>query len=301
MLEKDKKFLQDLLAKSTETEQRYLTSQEVESRLYDIQTDQGTRGRAFHIGNGFFLTAYHVIKGIKAPYYLVLQSKRGPVEDTKNASFQILHYIEKPDVALLQLKHRQRSLAGGVPLIQKAPAKNADVSLFIRLTKGNTGHSGYDLSFGGIDYYDAKQESKYLGRFLLPPASYLYEKRGLVIDYDIAKIRKKIGYFNKSKKKQDRVYIDSIFNSPQDKTLTTISAYQGESGSPVFQRIEENQYQFAGLVLAVSLVNQLIPTPKHPLGFYAHDRTITLLAHQKPIVQLLKEYINILEKKGRKK
>ncbi len=255
---------------------------QVEALLFDVQGKTGTRGRAFYIGGPFFITAYHVVdKGKNLS--LVRQARRGPVGG-HHYKFEVAQFNRAHDVALLKASLFAEPIEFLPRLCEKVPEKGENVSLFIRLTKGNKKHSGYELEFGGADLYNKKKHVDFLGKLVLPPSSSLYEKQGLVLRYDIKALKLD------KKSKNDSKEWAQITKSKDLQYLTSITAYQGESGSPVFVR-SDRSYKVCGLLFAVRMTGQVIPTPAHPLNFYAHDRTVSFIIRPEAIKAIIKQYL----------
>ena len=160
--------------------------------------------------------------------------------------------------------------------------EKSEVSEFLRFDGDNIKHKGYQLKFGGFDLYDKSKYVDYMGAFILPPNSSLYEKRGYVLPFQ----QKKIDILTKN-----------LPSSPKTEFITSIPVYQGESGSPVFFEKKKGQYYLAGITTKTLSVGDTISTPGHPLGMLAYERTVSFIVHRDAIFEFIQDYLNKSKKK----
>ena len=293
------------------SESSYVDRGHIEALIYDIQSPTDTMGRAFRISKKLFLTNHHVIVKVLSGKYaqLVKQENRGFLRN-QEGEFDIIHYDKTRDIALLRLKdetpdqadlkksnqrdqkekdkinklkEKEESLSNDEAYFRLYPKilrLKDKVSEFIRFNGDDIKHKGYHLTFGGIDLYNKKNYIDYVGEFILPPNSALYEKKGYVLEY-----RKKI--IQELTKK--------LPSKPKFEIITSIPVYQGESGSPVFYEKEKNKFYLAGITTKTLSLKEMISTPNHPEGILAHERTVSFIVHRQAIFDFVQSYLKKLK------
>lgn len=244
---------------------------EIENILYDISSVEGfTRGRAVSIGDNFFLSAYHVVKG--NGLVLLPQHRRGYLIDYRQ-DFDVVFYDETSDIALLKTEDMRIDGNPNVHLTDEVIIGD-DVSTFMRLV-GNPSNNDYDFSFDGKDYYDDSKDAEDIGRLILPEGSLLYEKQGKVLELDKE-------FFNE---------IDgSFFPDFEHNLFTSICSYNGESGGPVFTN-DNGNYGFAGIITGGYGIKHDIETPGNPLGIRLMQQTGAFFTGHEGIEKLIRGYI----------
>ena len=154
------------------------------------------------------------------------------------------------------------------------------VTEFIRFNGDDIKHIGYQLKFGGFDLYDKKKYVEYLGDFVLPPNSALFEKKGYVLPFQ---------------EKEIAILTEKLPSSSKREMITSIPVYQGESGSPVFLEEKKNHYYLAGITTKTLSAGDTISTPGHPLGILAYERTVSFIIHRDAILKFIQNYLKVLK------
>ena len=236
-----------------------IDKKELEELLYDVETrintadgiKNQTRGRAVMIGDGYFLTAFHVVNPKEAKteavkvardlsvkledisMKLIPQYRRGYLRDFAQ-EFELVSYDEKSDLALLKAPVEDRNGQARLHLAQSPLNADEGVSIFLRVL-GRRRLIDYNFELKGRDYYNPAKELN-LGRLSFPAGSLLFEKQGWVLPYRPQVIGKLI---------EDK---DKALISDADANFSSILSYNGESGSPVFARLRNGSYLFVGML-----------------------------------------------------
>ena len=274
----EKQVLADFLKPGSE-----LTRDQIEPLLFDVtnligsQKKRFTRARAIHLGDGFFLSNYHVIdpNEIEPDTTLVLtpQSRRHHVYDFRKP-FTIYSYDEKMDLALLKTEVEKTTGKALVHLTQYPLKDNDTVSIFFRFS-GPTNNTGYEFTLVGVDYYDRRTRME-LGKIIVKPNSSLIEFQGRVIPYH-------------PKKFQDIPGSQGLEDSATA-YLSSIVSHRGYSGSPVFLQTSDGKYQLASIASGfIRIVNE-IPTPGNPL-YDSTPQTATVFPKSVTIANLVNNVI----------
>ena len=260
-----------------------LNRKEIQELLFDIQSSTSTLGRAVQITKNLFLTNHHVINRILPGYNdirLIKQSQRGEFKN-KSGKFEIVHVDKIKDLALLKLIDQAPIGEAYLHLYKEIPKTGDKVSEFIGLIGDTVEHTGYKLDYGGKDVYDREKHIEHAGTFILPPNSTLFEKKGFVLEF---------------KPKKVAALTKNLPSKIENEMLSTIAIYQGESGSPIFLELGEDDFYMVGVSTKALNMNEMIPTPGHPLGFMAYARTVSFAVHRDAIHKFLSLYISKLEK-----
>ena len=264
------KILDDFL---TYTEKDSIDKRRIETLLYDI-VNKRTRGRAVHIGDGYFLTAYHVVKGVETSHKLVPQSIR---YRNYAKDFKILYYDSDADIALLKASVDNREGKSLVHLSPRILRIGENVLLFTRLS-GSPLSQSYEYEIYGKDYYDEKSDMK-IGKFSLQAGSLLFETQGFVLVKNDSLILK------------DVIGVDEISKkSLKYNQFTSLMMYQGDSGSPVFLRLGVDRYVLAGIATSALGIQHKIITPNHPLKYKGMQQTGASFAHRDSIEKFIMNY-----------
>ena len=264
------KLLADFL---TYTEKDSIDKRRIEPLLYDI-VNKRTRGRAVHIGNGYFLTAYHVVKGVETSHKLIPQLMR---YSNYAKDFKILYYDIDADIALLKVSVDNREDKSLVHLSPRVLRVGENVSSFTRLS-GSPFSQSYEYEIYGKDYYDEKSDMK-IGKFDLPAGSLLFETRGFVLVKNESLILKDVIGGEEIAKK-----------SLKYSQFTSLMMYNADSGSPVFLRLDVDRYVLAGIVTSALGIRHKIITPNHPLKYKGMQQTGALFAHRDSIEKFIMNY-----------
>lgn len=250
----------------------------IEHLLYNIRMEGGiqssTRGRSIHIGDGYFLTAYHVVdpkKVGRGQSLKLLPQSRGRLSDFAQG-FKIVHYDEESDLALLKIPVERMEGKANVHLALNSPNLDEVVSVFYALSE-EPRQTPYEFDLLGKNYYDERDIMR-LGKLVLPANSSLFEKQGKILPYDKYLFMKKFG-------------INPI---PTGGSFSSITGFDRDSGSPVFLKYPNDKYVFIGIVTAAWPMWHQIGTPGNPLGFkwiYQHG---TLFPNRYPIKSLIRNY-----------
>lgn len=242
--------------------------------MYNIIDKKGIRGRAVYIGDGYFLTAYHVVKDEETSLKLIAQLSR---YTNYAMSFKILYYDSDADIALLKISVDNREGKALVHLIPRLLRVGENVSSFTRLL-GRPLSQSYEFEIYGKDYYGEKSDIK-VGKFILPSGSLLFETQGFVLDnslflkgeIDNTKIAKYKKYLNYSQ-------------------FSSLMMYDGDSGSPVFLRLDVDRYILVGIVTNVLGIRHRIITPNHPLKYKGMQQTGALFTNRNSIAKMMMNY-----------
>lgn len=269
--------------------------------LYDIETkvrtkkgiEGKTKGRAVSIGDGYFLTAFHVIDPEESKkearemaqdmslrledisVKLVPQNRRGYGTDFAQG-FEVAYRDRESDLALLKAPVENRSGRAKVHLASPSLSIGQAVSTFFWVS-GIPKVVKYEFELNGRNYYDNATTMR-LGKLILPANSLLFEKQGWVLPYNPDLMRK-------SSDDTDQSLIPV-----KDGNFSSIMSYNGESGSPVFVRLRNGKYIFAGILTAGWQIEYYIKTPENPLGYSHMAQTGTIFAHREPIARLISGY-----------
>ena len=254
----------------------YIDRKNIESILFDVKDKETTRGRAVHIGDGYFFTAYHVVDGNTKNIKLVPQLRRWGHLVDYTTSFKILDYDNESDIALLQApSNKRKEGATKLHLASEIPSIGDKVSVFIRISNVPR-NAVYEFEYDGKDFYDESKPAPKIGKLILPADSLLLEKEGKVLRYDQQYFLKIKGYYK---------------GTPENENFTSISAFDGESGQPVFLKISDDKYVFAGIARGAVGIKHKIPTPNHPLGYKGMQQTGAFFVHREPIKRLILKYL----------
>lgn len=263
----------------TYTEKSSIDKRRIEPLLYDVIDKKGTAGRAVHIGDGYFLTAYHVVNGRETSHKVIPQSIRGTIYSN---DFKILHYDSDADIALLKVPVENRK---GKPLVHLSPRilkVGENVSSFTRLS-GKPLSQPYEYELYGKDYYDKKSDIK-IGKFNLPAGSLLFETQGFVLvknDSSIISVPSST---------------PSVAKSLKYSQFTSLMMYNADSGSPVFLRLGADNYILAGIVTSGLGIEHGIVTPNHPLKYKEMQQSGVIFADRDSIEKMIVNY-NLKTKK----
>ncbi len=264
---RESRLLTEFLESEKVTDRR-----DIERILYDIneidrQGKKSIKGRATHLGDNFFLTAYHVVD--KGNLELVPQTRRGNVWDSSQ-EFEVVEYDEDSNLALLKTDKKYKGKPS-LHLSYKIPLLGDDVSTFIRLI-GDPHHVDYEYELRGRDFYDNSKEIL-LGKLVIPANSLVYEKQGKVLER-----------------------IPNDIEGKENQLFSSIASSEDESGQHVFLRKGDN-YFFAGILTGFyKLDNELdnkIEINYHHFGeeFLNLKQTGSFFAHREPIERLIRRYV----------
>lgn len=277
----------------------------IESSLYDIYEErEGTLGRAVCIGGNFLLTLYDLVKENPESLIVIHQSFRG--SSIGKFGFEIVHYNEKSNLALLRSHERRGdkkgklqkfphqietdkaklhlSLSSPPPLEDKLSPLT--LSTFILLS-GKAPKERYEEEFFGEDYYPTRSDRSVTlpkcGKFILPACSLLFEKQGKLLKLD-----EEFFYSHFRKRKSSKA-----------ECFTTLVCYEPERGQPVFLIAGEDKYIFLGVineVVGAKHHKNMIDTPNNPLGYKNMQQKYSFVIHRDPIEKLVREYTQSLAK-----
>lgn len=269
-------LLNDFLKPS---EKKYMDRDSIFPLLYSIENEKGTKGRAVHIGDGYFLTAYHLIAGGISNLILTIQGINSKFFGG-DLNFETLTYDNSTDIALIKAPIDKRKGKAKLHLGENIPKIDDPVSSFIKLY-GMPKSERFELGYNGIDLYNENNIIKNLGKLILPKHSVLFEKRGKIIKYDGEFLSKILG--NK---------IIDLKESAKNECLSSINSFSGESGEPVFMQFSDNEYIFAGIHTSSIYTPHMIKTPNNPLGYKAIPQTYSYFTHRDPIEKLIRSYLD---------
>lgn len=226
-------FLKRFLTPSKDVHIDTIDRRGIESLLYDIKDKEQIHGRAIHIGDGYFLTAFHVIEDEETDLQLFPQL----IHDNRlrrAGNFKVITTDTDSDLALLRIHNHEKSDAPLIRLFDRIPELGESVSEFIRYD-GNKVNTDYAFQF-------EHEHIPKLGRIILRANSPLLEKQGEV-------------EYNSNNPHYPR-YVHT-FGAP-------IPTLFGDSGSPVFVKVDMGKYTLVGIASKIygDLFRTL--TPNHP-------------------------------------
>ena len=269
--ELEESLLLDLLSSPANN---YVNIKSIEALLFDVKDKETTRGRAVHIGDGYFITVYSAVNKNPENMKLSPQLLKWSNADYES-NFRVVSYDKESDIALLQIPVNKRKGKASLHLANKISSIDDKVSAFIGIS-GFPRDEPYKLEYDGRDFYDQSKPAQKIGKLILPAGSLLFEKEGKVLRYDKQYFKKIKGFYG---------------GMPENENFTSISVFNGESGLPVFLKISDEKYIFAGIVRAGFGIEHKIPTPNHPLGYKGMQQTGAFFVHREPINRLILEYI----------
>ena len=245
----------------------------IEGCLYEVMDSGATKGRAFHIGDGYLLTCAHLIEGLIQNLDIKYQGSGR--YSRQRFHFEKLKVDHENDIGLIKLSVDYKRRGKALMHLNKEPPKvGDDVSFFTRLYGRPRSHE-YDLSYGGLDFYDEKKVVR-LGRMILHKNSLLFERQGQILEYREEELMK-----ISEDKKANR----------DNECFSSAMTRQGDSGSPIFLRKDENKYLLTGIVTQLVSAEHMIPTPGIPLGYTKMQQRGAVFAHRKPIADLIDKYL----------
>lgn len=244
----------------TTSKDAHVDREGIESLLYDIKDEeQDIYGRAIHIGDGYFLTAGHVIEedsGLQLVPQLAHDNKSRHAE-----KFEVITHNMVDDLALLMIDAHEKSGSPLIRLATKIPQLGESVSEFTR----------YDGDKVDTDYvFQFEHEHVHgLGRIILRTNSAFLEKQGEV-EYN-SDYPRYPGFVH-------------TFGAP-------IPALVGDSGSPVFLKVDNGKYMLAGIASKVYGSKFPILTANHPFfnknGYFMG----AIVVDREPIERLISQYL----------
>lgn len=261
-----------------------LTLDTISRRLFDIQTEEGTSGRAIAIGQGYFLSAWHVVREGKE-YCVVLQAER-----IHGTCFPIYILTEDSDKDLVLLKSPVKNAKINLPMItlteNSTYSNNRSYSFYKVLTGKNTGKN-FQVTYEIEEHYmPEKERKKYPVHLNYNPDIRLFEINGYLMTYDTKRIEKI--YKNHSDKENSMLYN----LSKEEEYLFSFPVFNGDSGSGIFIKDHRGNLVLTGIVLRAWNTAKMISTPNNPLGHRAIQATITFAANRKSIESFIINYIN---------
>ncbi len=262
-----------------------------------VTKNYSARGRAISIGDGYFLTTYHVVahdsdfeenaKIISEESSVNLSDvslQLVPQSNSLNApdnyvfptGFEIVAYDKDSDLALLKAPVEKKEGKAKVHLAAELPKLDQGVSAFVRGTDVPKAIA-YDFALNGVNYYDGSRAMN-LGKLILPANSLFTEIQGWVLPYHRNLISDESG-----KKHPHTLETNGNFSS--------ILSRKGYSGSPVFLRLNNGNYQFAGIADEGIWIKHMIPSPGEPFATDPIQQSGTIFTHRVPIERLIRKYI----------
>lgn len=282
-------FLQELLQTT-----RGIDESRIKDVLYEFQSKQGTVGRAVYLGSRYFLTAYHVIENQSVQMMLIHQSDRG--RKKLRVNYRVLHHDRDLDIALILSSDYNNGSRPVIAIENTKLQPGRKLSQFTHLT-GVPITSDYHLNFDGKDYYNQSKTIRDIAGFRLSAKSFLFEKHGLVLKYN----PKEIWKITKAQAEGEvdasrRALHNRIHAKPEGKMFTSLPLYDGESGSAIFA-IQNHQFKLAGVLIASYQTNEVVKTPKHPLGYSKYIRSNTITSTPSGLRSFFKTCIKKLTQK----
>ncbi|MFH1403277.1 MAG: hypothetical protein ABIH11_03305 [Candidatus Altiarchaeota archaeon] len=274
-------------------------------------TIMSKRGMAMAIDDKgvYFITANHMVD--EKPDELIIQTHLIEPGVTRTyavlrSRFEVVARDEKADLALLRRQRFdfEQGEPGGVvfSMSPEKPSPGEVVSRFERPVGVNVSDKEYNLVYGGSEFYEGMEEfyrqhgvKEYdpkrvpLGKSILPAGKSIMEERGMVIPYRQEDIRR---MYPKAK--------DDPNTDPSISALVTTSSFNGDSGSPVFRRVDTikgEAYEFVGILTEGYGRVEWIETPGHP-GHGKMQHVVTQFTHRDAIERFLRRH---LEERGKSK
>jgi len=270
----ERKLLEDFLYS-----ERTLQREEIANVLVDItkKTEEGGRfriGSAFHIGDGYLLTNFHVIDGDNMLDLMANISYRAGYL-IGSAPFDVLQTDRENDLALLRWRSSQRRGKALIGLSKKVIEENASVSFFEYVFRTQASfEKTITQELTGQDIYRRGRQMN-LGSVVLPSKSPLLETQGFVVPYRPEMFEPK---------QRSTLPKSSFF-------MSTLQIYNGSSGGPVFLRLPGNHYALVGVQSKLLGFDFDIPTPKHPLKYKTMQQVATYSLRGKPVENLIRTYL----------
>jgi len=253
----------------------YIQRKHLRFILYDIKHKGKTSGRAVHIGDEYYLTAFHVIDGRNSNIQLIPQVKRDQYK-RYSQNFHVLYYDINSDLALLRAEtSRDRTGKPIITLAPEIPPPGRNVSKFLALI-GEPQEVDYEFEYSGLDFFDPKKDYGILGRILLPAKSLTYELEGHVLPYNKKFFAKAFSEYKSNR---------------ENRRFSTMLTYNGDSGSPVFLKADDHLFAFCGIITHSYAINHEFETPDHPLDYNGMQQAGGIFSHKEPIENLILQYL----------
>lgn len=268
-------------------EMKRVTKEEIEPNLMEIVSPIDVLGKTFHIGDGYCLTADHVIYPYDHVMYadhivfnedeMRINPQGDPYIFDREMGFKVLKRNPRNDVTLIRIDGYERSGKALFSIAENIHPVGDRLSFFTRLDREMKEH--YVREYDGVGFFDEKKEMEKLGRLILYEDSLLYERQGKVLEYGVEELKKVSG---------------DIGVNEGNECFSSLLAYAGNSGSPIFYRLGDNKYVLAGILSSTVYTKHKIAMPDHPLGkFFDYESLQTggIFINRGPIVQLIKNYL----------
>ncbi|GEM_PF-3590827 len=255
-----------------------LSMAQIGERLFDIQTPDGTSGRAFLIGNGYLITAYHVIRK-KNNMCAVSQEDR--IHGICYPIFP-LSLDEKRDLALVYsdadiFQKSVISLFRGTGKVEKYS--------FFKILSGEKRTEPFLVSYTMNEFYHGNKREHSVN-LLYHPDSAAFEVSGHRMEYDTKAIEK---MYNLRKKEEDAVLYEL---SASEEDLYSFPVFNGDSGSGILAKDNRGNFHYTGVVLRAWNTRREIPTPGNPMGYKSIQATVTFAAAASSVETFIIHYIN---------
>jgi hypothetical protein len=259
----------------TPPENNKISRQQIQYLLFDIKYKGKTTGRAIHLGDHYFLTAYHVVEDRNDKIFLIHQYKRG--KPKKNSmSFEILFYDKNSDLALIRSEKQIEKK--GKPLLYLSitnPEPESNVSKFLGLI-GSPREERFEFEYSGKDFYYPDDAFGVMGTMIMHEYSLLYEIEGRTLKYHEPFFKKAFSEYS---------------GNEITRTFTTILTYNGDSGSGIFTKLSEDKFVFTGIITHSYGINFEFDTPEHPLGYKRMQQAGGIYSHRVAIERLIQQYL----------
>jgi len=263
-LEKD--ILEDFISPKGTIERK-----DISKLLQIIQKNGNTIAKGLHIGDGYHLTNYHVIRdGLED---LEINAQMLFYRTLEDRPLELVTYDERADLALLKSPSRGKRGNALVHLPSQNLEENDAVSYFT-VVSGRPRNEDMVQELYGVDYHDRKTKTR-IGRIILPAESRLLESEGFVLAHDILT----------DEKRQKLGLSGEIF------TPTSLLSYNGKSGSGIFRKTNEGKYEFTGVISSAISFGNYIDAPNHPLGYRDMEQVATYVVGRNPIEDMIRNYL----------
>ena len=274
-IKSDSQLEQELLADFLDGNQEtHLDKPEIENLLYNVVTKSKIEGKvqafsegsAVALGDGYYLTVYHV-SGSNNNYgekYLLRQSKINSRPDLAQ-EFSVLWYNKDDDLALLRTQSVRTGKAA-MRLSTQMPKEGVEVSVFD--VSNVPAKKDYKRELVGKDFHDSSKDID-LGRLVMLDGTRLFETQGRVVNYP----------------------------EIQNESVSSLQTANGYSGSPIYLRLLDGKYMFAGILRGGIDVPFYVDVGQIPPGVFSDSppkwhQTGTVFKNRDTIKRFIESYKN---------
>lgn len=286
-----KKNLQNVLKEFISGSSGYsLPKEEIKGLLYTVfhQGNERLRFKALHLGDGLFLTVNHYndalkIKNIKIESMRLVQQTAMTLFSYED--FREIHTDKMKDLALLYAPKMKLKGKAVIQLNAVPPKEKEECSIF-RIVDG---YEPKEFELIGKEYFNGSGSLR-LGKEIFHKKTWfdsnqLFEKRGFVLPYS---------FISKLFARHPDM---SEFFRPSDLFLITILGEGGDSGTPVFRKLEGDKFQLIGVLSGQWTEKNGVPMENHPFhrGYKGVQQTGAFSINNTAIREFILECIKKLD------